>query len=94
VKNKELVVNQLRNKCKDLENRLKNFNENRDYEKDSIEEFQVIEKEVEVSNKVEKFTDFAKRFQLRQAERRKEYQEISKEKKELSEKISSILKFQ
>ena len=61
---------------------------------DSIEEFIQIEKQYEVgSNEYSslKFTDFAKSFQLRQIERKKEYDEISKEKKKLSEKITSIL---
>ena len=94
VKRKEAEVNQLTSRCKDLEKRVSNFTETKEFEKDSIEEFEVLENHSKKSLKVEKFTDFAKMFQIRQAERRKEYQEISKEKKELSEKISSMLKFQ
>ena len=68
-----------------LENKMKQF--------DSIEEFIQLEKSQEVNSEYSsmKFTDFAKSFQQRQLERRKEYDDISKEKKTLSEKISSIL---
>ena len=103
-KNKTYAKNieSLREKCGRLEQEVKNkeiFIENEeskieDSKKlfDSIEEFVYIEKNNEDLESI-KFTDFAKNFQQRQLDRKIEYEEISKEKKILSEKLSSIINF-
>ena len=102
-KNHEIAINGLRDKYLELEEDIKEKEahiidrekilENKMKQFDSIEEFIQLEKSQEVNSEYSsmKFTDFAKSFQQRQLERRKEYDDISKEKKTLSEKISSIL---
>ena len=81
MKNKEIFIENEESKIEDSK---KLF--------DSIEEFVYIEKNNEDLESI-KFTDFAKNFQQRQLDRKIEYEEISKEKKILSEKLSSIINF-
>lgn len=101
-KMRELTINELKEKCGELEKALKEREEaivereeilnQKEKEFDSIEEFIQIEKNYDIGEYSSmKFTDFAKSFQQRQNSRKKEYDEISKEKKNLSEKISSLL---
>ncbi|OMJ76273.1 hypothetical protein SteCoe_24366 [Stentor coeruleus] len=85
-------------KIKDKEGKLEKLREELELEEFEEEEEEIkkeeMEKVVELDYSNLRFTDFAKSFQIRQMERRMEYEEISKEKKLLSEKITSILNLQ
>lgn len=96
IKNHEASTNLLKNKVQELEALIKEKEsliklkeeQTCEQDSDSVEEFIRIERSEEVNSDL---ADFAKSFQARQLKRKKEYEEIAKEKKLISDKINSIL---
>ncbi|OMJ84634.1 hypothetical protein SteCoe_14228 [Stentor coeruleus] len=87
--------------CEDIERRVKEKEEKLECMKQNLGMEKILEKKKENEAKLKevdysemKFTDFANGFQVRQMERKKNYEKLSMEKKILTEKIASILNLQ
>lgn len=84
--------------CENIEIRVKEKEKKLECMKEELGMEKIMEKKRENETKLKevgysgmKFTDFTKGFQVRQMERRRMYEELSLEKKILTEKITSIL---